>query len=135
MSFARRCTSEGILDDISEQTKPTGSPFVSYEEILICPFVLDYATLAINQYFSASTQPSQSRHARPKRTDFLREHQTHIRASAHIAQSPLNPPDRATTIALNPPDRATTISLNPPHRATTTSRLVTQSIARSRERC
>ena len=35
MSFARRSTSEGILDDISEQTKPTGIPFVCYEEILM----------------------------------------------------------------------------------------------------
>ena len=28
----------------------------------------------------------------------------------HIRQSPLNPPDRATTFSLNPPDSATTIS-------------------------
>ena len=40
--------SEGILDDVSEKSKPTGIPFVGYEEILICPFVLEYATLAIN---------------------------------------------------------------------------------------
>ena len=54
---------------------------------------------ARHQSFSASTQPSQTRHDRPKITDFMGEKQT-----------PLNPPDRATTIALNPPDRATTIS-------------------------
>ena len=48
MLCARRSTSEGILDDVSEQIKPTGIPFVCYEEILICPFVLEYATLAIN---------------------------------------------------------------------------------------
>ena len=71
-----------------------------------------------HQSFSASTQPSQNRHARPKRTDFLCEKQNHIH------QSSLNPPDRATTISLNPPDRATTIL-----------RLITQSIGRSRERC
>ena len=48
MSFARRSASEGILDDVSEQTKPTGIPFVCYEEILISPFVLNYATHVIN---------------------------------------------------------------------------------------
>ena len=63
---------------------------------------------ARHQSFSASTQPSQTRHARPKRTDFLRENQTTT---------------SATTISLNPPDRATTIS-----------RLITQSIV-VRERC
>ena len=48
MSFARRSMSERILDDISEQTKPTRIPLVWYEEILICLFVQEYATLAIN---------------------------------------------------------------------------------------
>ena len=84
------------------------------EEILICPCVLEYATLAINLsllqhtvMMFEMTQSSQPRHARPKRTEFLREKQTHIH------QSPLNPPDRATTI----------------------SHLITQSIVHSRERC
>ena len=49
MSFTRRST-EGILDFVSVQTKHTGIPLLCYEEILICPFVLDYATLAINIY-------------------------------------------------------------------------------------
>ena len=49
MSFRRRSTSEGILDVVSEQTKHTGIPFLCYEEILLCPFVLEYATLAINR--------------------------------------------------------------------------------------
>ena len=40
--------SERILDDISVQTKLTRIPFVCYEEILMCLFVLEYATLAIN---------------------------------------------------------------------------------------
>ena len=85
---------------ISEQTKHTGIHFLCYEDTLVCPGIRD----ARHQYFSASTQPSQTRHARPKRTDFMGEKQTHIR------QSPLKPPDRATTISLNPPDCATTIS-------------------------
>ena len=38
----------GLLDDVSVQTKPTRIPFVCYEEILMCLFVLEYATLAIN---------------------------------------------------------------------------------------
>ena len=33
---------------MSEQTKHTGIPFLCYEEILICQFVLEYATLVIN---------------------------------------------------------------------------------------
>ena len=50
MSFARRSMSEriGLLDDVSVQTKPTRIPFVCYEDILMCLFVLEYATLAIN---------------------------------------------------------------------------------------
>ena len=47
MSFTRRST-EGILDFVSEQTKHTGIPLLCCEEILFCPFVLEYATLAIN---------------------------------------------------------------------------------------
>ncbi len=47
MSFTRRST-EGILDFVSEHSKHTGIPLLCYEEILICPFVLEYATLAIN---------------------------------------------------------------------------------------
>ncbi len=86
MSFTRRST-----DFVSDQTKRTEIPLLCYEEILICHFVLEYATLAINL-----SQPSQTR---PKITDFMGEKQT-----------PLNPRDRATTISLNPPDRATTIS-------------------------
>ena len=46
----------------------------------------------------------QTRHAKPKRTDVMGEKQTRIR------QSPLNPPDRATTFSLNPPDCATTMT-------------------------
>ncbi len=67
--------SEGILDVVSEQTKHTGIPFLCYEEILIYPFVLEYATLAVNLSLLlpslASTQPPQTRHARPNRTDFM----------------------------------------------------------------
>ena len=84
----------------------------------ICPVIRD----ARHQSFSASTQPSQTRHARLKISDCLRENQTHVHQSA------LNPADRATTILLNTPDRATTISLNPTDRI---SRLI---IVRSRER-
>ena len=90
----------GILGVISEQTKHTGIPFLWYEDTRICPGIRD----ARHQYFSASTQPSQTRHARPKRTDFMGEKQNHIR------QFPLKPPDRVTTISLNPPDCATTIT-------------------------
>ena len=99
-SCPSRDDTEGILGVVSEQTKHTGIPFLCYEDILICPGIRD----ARHQPFSASTQPSQTRHARPKRTDFMGEKQT------HIGQSPLNPPDRTTTISLNPPDCATTIS-------------------------
>ena len=38
----------GLLDDVSVQTKPTRIPFVCYEDISMCLFVLEYATLAIN---------------------------------------------------------------------------------------
>ena len=38
----------GLLDDVSVQTKPARIPFVCYKEILMCLFVLEYATLAIN---------------------------------------------------------------------------------------
>ena len=62
----------GLLDYVSVQTKPTRIPFVCYEEILMCLFVLEYAT---------------------KEQIFLCEKQTHIH------QSSLNPPDRATTIS------------------------------------
>ena len=84
---------EGILGVVCEQ-------ILCYEDILICPGIRD----ARHQSCSASTQSSQTRHARPKRTDFMGEKQIRIR------QSPLNPPHRATTISLNPPDCATTIS-------------------------
>ena len=47
MSFTRRST-KGILDFVSKQIKNTGIPLLCYEEILICSFVLEYATLAIN---------------------------------------------------------------------------------------
>ena len=63
--------------------------FLCYEDILICPRIRD----ARHQSCSASTQSSQTRHARPKRTDFMGEKQIRIR------QSPLNPPDCATTIS------------------------------------
>ena len=63
--------------------------FLCYEDILICPGIRD----ARHQSCSASTQSSQTRHARPKRTDFMGEKQIRIR------QSPLNPPDCATTIS------------------------------------
>ena len=84
-----------------KQNKPTGIPFVCYEEILTCPFVLEYATLAINL---SLLQHSHLKLDRKDQIDFLRENQTHIHQFA------LNPPDRATTILLNTPDRATTIS-------------------------
>ena len=64
-------------------------------DLSICPGIRK----AGHQSFSASTQPSQTRHDRLKITDFMGEKQT-----------PLNPPDCATTISLNPPDRPTTIS-------------------------
>ena len=38
----------GLLDVVSEQTKHTGISFLSFEVILICQFVPEYATLAIN---------------------------------------------------------------------------------------
>ena len=57
---------EGILGAISEQIKHTGIHFLCYEDTLICPGIRDDR----HQSFSASTQPSQTRHARPKRTDF-----------------------------------------------------------------
>ena len=41
--------SERILDDVSEQTKAARIPFVCYEDMLMCLFVLEYATLAINR--------------------------------------------------------------------------------------
>ena len=85
MSFTRRST-EGILDFVSEQTKHTGIHWLCYEEY--CSVRLSWNTDARQQSFSASTQPSQTRHDRPKITDFMGEKQT-----------PLNPPDRATTIS------------------------------------
>ena len=87
-----------ILDFVSEQTKHTGMHLglLCYDEILFCPFVLEDAR---HQSISASTQPSQTRYDRPKITYFMGEKHT-----------PLNPPDRATTISLNPPDRVTNIS-------------------------
>ena len=99
-SCPSRDDTEGILLVVSEQTRHTGIPFLCYEDTRIRPGIRD----ARHQSFSASTQPSQTRHARPKRTDFMGEKQTHIR------QSPVNSPDRSTTISLNPPDCATTIS-------------------------
>ena len=99
-SCPSRDDTEGILRVVSEQTKHTGITFLCYEDLLISPGIRD----ARHQYFSASTQPSQTRHARPKRTNFMGENQTRIR------QSLVNPPDRSTTILLNPPDCATTIS-------------------------
>ena len=75
VSFTRQSTSEWILDVVSEQTKHAGIPFLCYEEILIYPFVLEYATLAINLSLLlpslTSTQPPQTRHARPNTTDFM----------------------------------------------------------------
>ena len=86
-----------------KKTKPTGIPFVCYEEILTCPFALEYATLAIDL---SLCQYSHLKLDTLDRKDqiFLRENQTHIHQSA------LNPPDRATTISVNPPDRTNTIS-------------------------
>ena len=72
-SCPSRDDTEGILRVGSEQTKHTGIPFLCYEDLLISPGIRD----ARNQPFSASTQPSQTRHARPKRTDFMGEKQTH----------------------------------------------------------
>ena len=71
---------EGILGPISEQIKHTGIHFLCYEDTLICPGIRDDR----HQSFSASTQPSQTRHARPKRTDFMGEKQTHINQSAPL---------------------------------------------------
>ena len=101
-SCRRRSTSEGILDVVSEQTKHTRIPFLGYEEILLCPFVLEYATLAIN-LLCFSTAISNSTRSTEKNKFYGRK-------PTHIHQSPQSPPDRATTISLNPPDRATTIS-------------------------
>ena len=80
---------EGILGVVCEQIEHTGMTFLCYEDILICPGIRD----ARHQSCSASTQSSQTRHARPKTTDFMGEKQIRIR------QSPLNPPDCATTIS------------------------------------
>ena len=70
-----------------KKTKPTGIPFVCYEEnlILTCPFVLEYATPAINL---SLLQHSHLKLDTLDRKDqiFLRENQTHIHQSA------LNPP-------------------------------------------
>ena len=126
MSFARRFTSEGIFDDVSEQTKPTGIPFVCYEGILICPFVMEYAMLAINLSLLQHSHLIFDTLDR-KEQIFLRENQIH--------QSSLNPPDRATIITLNPPDRATSILLNPLDHASTILRLITQATVRSRQCC
>ena len=64
-SCPSRDDTEGILLVVSEQTKHTGIPFLCYEDLLISSGIRD----ARHQSFSASTQPSQTRHARPKRTD------------------------------------------------------------------
>ena len=77
-------------------SKPnTGITFLCYEDILICPEIRD----ARHQSFSASTQSSQTRHARPKKMDFMGSY-----------SPPSKPSDHATTISLNPPDCATSIS-------------------------
>ena len=47
ISLTRRST-EGILDVFTEQTKHTGISFLCFEVILICQFIPEYATLAIN---------------------------------------------------------------------------------------
>ena len=62
---------EGILGVVCEQIQHTGMTFLCYEDILICPGIRD----ACHQSCSASTQSSQTRHARPKRTDFMGEKQ------------------------------------------------------------
>ena len=56
---------------VSKQTKHTGITFLCYEDIglLICSGIRDVR----HQSFSASTQSSQTRHARPKKTDFMGE--------------------------------------------------------------
>ena len=117
MSFARRSTSEGIHDDVSEQTKPTGIHVVCCEEILICPCVLEYATLAINLALFQHSHLKLDMLDR-KEQIFARKPDSYSPVSSKSARS------RHYDVSLNPPDRATTIS-----------RLITQSIVRSRERC
>ena len=73
----------GLLGVVSEQAKHTGMPFLCYEDILICPGIRD----ARHQPFSASTQPSQTRHARPKRTDFMGEKHSYSPVSSKSARS------------------------------------------------
>ena len=89
----------------SEQTKHWIS-FLCDEEILICPCVLEYATLAINL--------SLLQHSHLKLDTIDRKEQI-----LWEKQTPLNLPDCATTISLNPPDRATTMG-----GPTTISRLI-----------
>ena len=80
----------GLLYVVSEQTKHTGIPFLCYEETLICPFVLEYATLAINL--------SLLRHSHLK-LDTLDQKEQILWGEKQtlIHQSLLNPPDRATS--------------------------------------
>ena len=81
-SCPSRDDTEGILLVVSEQTKHTGIPFLWYEDLLISSGIRD----ARHQSFSASTQPSQTRHARPKWTDFMGEKHS----ITHIRRSPVN---------------------------------------------
>ena len=79
---------------VSERTKHTGFSCDEVTELgcpdlSICPGIRD----ARHNFFSASTMPSQIRNDLPKITDFMGEKQIHIH------QSPLNPPDRTTTIS------------------------------------
>ena len=82
-SCPSRDDTEGILGVVSEQTKHTGIPFLCYEDILICAGIRD----ARHQSFSASTQPSQTRHARTKRTDFMGENHSHSPVSCKSVRS------------------------------------------------
>ena len=66
-SCPSRDDTEGIPLVVSEQTKHTGIPFLCYEDLLISSGIRDIR----HQSFSASTQPSQTRHARPKMMDFM----------------------------------------------------------------
>ena len=86
MFFTRQSKSEGILDVVSEQIKHTGINFLCYEENIdqsICPRIRD----ARHQSFSASTQPSQTRHARSKRTFYGRKTDSYSPVSSKSARS------------------------------------------------
>ena len=86
MSLTRRST-EGILDVVSVQTKHTGIPFLCYEEILSIKDHLSWNTRRSPSIFLCSNQPSQTRHALPKRTGEMRKTDSYSAVSSKSARS------------------------------------------------